>query len=309
MRPWVFALVCIIVMLLIAAAVVIPIVLIVLPRQREASQAPSSSNVESSCEISDPCLNGGVSILRDDTCSCVCVNGFGGDRCAITGDASCTTLNIEGVDAEYSNATVGNAIPRLLQDSQANFTVPLDAGVILDLFSSNSISCTSENALVSFDGASRRRSLMFLDSNSHQLKRHHHQIMARQEENSGIATKNGIVFAAPTTTTATDAPAATETGTADAPSRSDPSEDLVTDEILDFARVSILFILEQTRLITAAASAQQQIQSFFANLDEDSEETLGQTMGLGGSQMPNSFVLDFVNFRILLEDGTLVGGA
>ena len=338
MRPWVFALVCIIIMLLIAAAVVVPIVLIVLPRQREAAQASSSSTVESSCEMSNPCQNGGVSITRDGSCGCVCVNGFGGETCATPGDGSCTTLDLDSTDTEYTNATVGSAIPRLLEDSQANFSIPLDFTTILDVFSSKEISCTSENALVSFNGASQKREVpIFLDpirpadapemhvdrsmqtaapipTRSHPYKRHHHQNMPRQR-NTNIATRNGIVYE-PTGTADASAPMRTSTGSppsqsgsSDSQSQSD-SDTIITPRIQDFARVSVLFILQETRTIKAATAAQEQIQSFFTKIerDEKGEERLNQTMNLEGSQMPSGFVLDFVNFRIRLEDGTVVGG-
>lgn len=62
-------------------------------------------------------------------------------------------------------------------------------------------------------------------------------------------------------------------------------------------------------MLSAATTAQEQIQTFFSNVDGSSEEAkLDQTMGVGGAKLPSSFVLDFVNFRILLEDGTVVGG-
>lgn len=338
MRPWVFGLVCIIVMLLVAAAVVIPIVLIVLPRQREAAaaaaSASSSSTSKSSCEMSTPCLNGGVSISRNGSCGCVCVDGFGGKTCATPGDGSCTTLNLDGTDTKFANATVGNAIPRLLEDSQANFSIPLDSTVILDLFSSKGISCTSENALVSFNGASRKRGPpIFLDPiqpanepeasmetlapipiNSHSARRHHHQIVRRQQENK-VATTNGIIFEPTGTAGAASAP--TKTSNKSTPSQSDSSvskksdsDPIITPRIQDFARVSILFILQKTRKMKAATAAQEQIQSFFTRIDQDSngEAKLDETMGLGGTDMPSRFVLDFVNFKIQLEDGSVVGG-
>ncbi|KAK2758023.1 hypothetical protein FQN54_004429 [Arachnomyces sp. PD_36] len=351
MRPGVFALVSIIVILLIAAAIVVPIVLIVLPQQRDAAAAAASapSNTaaagQDTCEKTTPCLNGGVSISRSGSCSCVCVDGFGGERCADTGDGSCTTLSLEGVDTGgYVNATVGSSIPRLLEAAETNFSIPLDSGVILDLFSEEGVSCTSENALVSFNGVSQRRRRVKRSSffsgllhlaepepepkasmetpppslhKSHQ----HHEILRRQNEDSprtDIATENGIIFK-PTASSTTTGSAPTETANAreEQEPSSDGDGDIITPQIQDFARIAILFILQETRMLSAATSAQGQIQALFERVGASSERTSGedaqgeeleQTMGLGGDEMPSSFVLDFVNFRILLEDGTLVGG-
>lgn len=337
-----------VVILLVTAAVVVPIVLIVLPRQAEAAAASASSNStpQRFCDMNTPCLNGGVNISRPGSCGCVCIDGFGGETCATPGDGSCTTLNLKGTGKKYANATVGNAIPRLLEDSQANFSIPLDSAVILDLFNSEGISCTSENALVSFYGASWKRASIFLDpiqpANEHwesmettapipaksHPSRRHHQIVRRQQEDKNIATTNGIIFD-PTATAGLPAP--TKTSTKSPPSQStsssnsdsdsdsdsdsrkpdDSDQPIITQRIQDFARISVLFILEQTRKINAAAAAQEHIQSFFSKIDRDSKggtEMLKQTMDLGGVEMPGSFVLDFVNFSILLEDGTLVGG-
>src|SRR5690606_22940464 len=52
--------------------------------------------------------------------------------------------------------TLGQAIPRLLAAAQGNFSVPLSGTEILARFNSDSLSCTAQNSLVTFDGRSMR---------------------------------------------------------------------------------------------------------------------------------------------------------
>ena len=153
MPIWAFVLLCIILILLIAAAVVIPITLIVLPRRNNGASADLQA-----CKSSNPCSHGGTSVLVANTCRCVCVNGYTGSRCSTGADIACISTDItDAGHATFKNATLGTGIPRLLTAAQSNFTIPLSAQAVLSLFSSQNLSCTSENALVTFDGKSQRR--------------------------------------------------------------------------------------------------------------------------------------------------------
>ncbi|OJD27172.1 hypothetical protein ACJ73_01443, partial [Blastomyces percursus] len=151
---WAVILACIIMLALISVAVIVPVALTVLPQSPGSVSAPLPPK---NCRETHPCLNGGISVGNLDSCGCVCVDGFGGDRCAIAGDNSCTTINILNDSSGFQNATLGASILRLFEDSEANFSIPLDTSKILRLFNRENVSCTSQNALVTFNGASRKR--------------------------------------------------------------------------------------------------------------------------------------------------------
>lgn len=298
---WAFILLCFILLLLIAAAVVVPVILIVLPRQNQASQDQAAAEALSMCPSSAPCMNGGVSVVSGNACQCVCVNGFTGARCTVAGDNGCTTTDINADSSDFKNATLGNSIPRLLRFSESNFSIPLNSSALLSLFSTNNLSCTSENALVTFNGASQRRSLPLLEANlvddtigpvPTSAVAVHKILAARQ-----AATSNGIVYAP---TTAANGAVSTPTPTTSPASGGAHSGTgfIIDGPTLDFSRVAILFIFEQTRQLSSAVSAQEKIQGFFTN---------SQTYGNGSMGMTN-FTIDFGSFTIGLPNGTTFGG-
>lgn len=164
MPLWVFIFLCLVILLLVAAAVVIPIVLIVIPRQKNATPAPSAATDLNNCPNSAPCENGGVSVVSDNQCSCVCTNGFTGQRCTVQSDAACVAKDVANTDNQnmYRNATLGSSLPRLFDSANSNFSVPLNSSRLLSLFSANNLSCTSENALVTLNGVSTKKMKRFV---------------------------------------------------------------------------------------------------------------------------------------------------
>ncbi|KAL8695556.1 MAG: hypothetical protein Q9224_003356, partial [Gallowayella concinna] len=150
---WAFFLLCIILLLLIAAAIIIPITLIVLPRQNSNS---GGSSVDG-CKRSFPCANGGMSVLEGSSCRCICMNGFTGASCNTPADSGCTTANIDIDKGKLKNVTVGTSITRLITSADSNYSVPLDPSIVLSKFSSQNLTCTAENALVTFNGRPQRR--------------------------------------------------------------------------------------------------------------------------------------------------------
>lgn len=318
MATWVFILLCIIVVLLIAAAVVIPVTLVVLPRQHNAAN-PGSAEVNSlaSCQRSLPCANGGTNVFNSNSCRCVCADGYAGDQCMIIADNSCVTTNVNGNDAEIKNATLGSSIPRLLQAAQSNFSIPLNSSTLLSLFGVTSLSCTSENALVTFDGRSQRRNVPILltypfddrlrptSTNTmmtHILNPRSTSMIDAAAQSADISapsllsdeatSSNGIVFAAPV---GTAAPSQTATSSSSAASASSTTGAMIDDRTLDFARISVLYIFQETTLNTAV-QAQEKIQAFLANYSKTSLNASG------------SITIDFGNLSIDLGNGTLIGG-
>ncbi|KAL1963764.1 hypothetical protein VTN77DRAFT_7830 [Rasamsonia byssochlamydoides] len=349
----VFVLLCVIGILFVAAAVIVPVVLFVIPRINKHTVSASSSNATDTnpCQQSLPCMNGGVSVLNHGACACVCVNGFSGSQCTIAGDASCTTTEIGDGSSIDRNVTVGSALPRLFSEAQANFSIPLNETEILSLFSANNMSCTTQNALVSFSGISeKRRRLSPSDSGLSSAISKRPQttpaavfLGARGDGSNSyppVATSNGILFEPEATASTTSTPTSSASGTistvmmmgggqlgkttstsqstptstpspSSSSASSSESASSLTPRILDFARIAILFVFEQTDNLDAATTAQSGIESFLTDMPatstQNSSSDMNMNMNVTGST-PTEFVLNFANFTITLANGTVVGG-
>ncbi|KAK2753781.1 hypothetical protein FQN55_000144 [Onygenales sp. PD_40] len=300
MPLWAFLLVCALVIILIVAAVLIPVFLIVLPQQNEAAQA-SSVPASQACETTDPCMNGGVSVGTAGSCGCVCVNGFGGDRCSVAGDRSCGTMNLASdPSSNVRNATMGNALPRLFEDSQANFSIPLNASKLLRLFNDENMSCTSQNALITFNGASRKRNarafqlpdVLLEDTSSPTASRS--SIRSRENDKHLLGRRPQDDSNTPTRTTSTPTPTRTSTASGRA----------IPTKLLDFSRIAVLFIFEQTEDMESAVSVHDSIQSYL----EDPTGRSGGKMNMDSMGVAQNVTIDFIGFSIRLDNGTVVGG-
>ncbi|KAI3326961.1 hypothetical protein HD806DRAFT_531554 [Xylariaceae sp. AK1471] len=147
---WAFLFGLFLIISIIVAAVVVPVELLVVNKKSNAQPALN-------CIVQLPCANGGTSVISQGACSCICSNGFTGKNCTTPATQGCTTTTLETENApRINNVTIGQAIPRLVLDAQSNFSVPLSAISIISKFSSASLSCNAENALVTFDGESLR---------------------------------------------------------------------------------------------------------------------------------------------------------
>ncbi|AEO65148.1 uncharacterized protein THITE_2111862 [Thermothielavioides terrestris NRRL 8126] len=151
---WAFILIVIVVLILIAAAIVIPVEFFVVHKQNGKDNDPQAELQRCMQQLS--CANGGTNVVNQGICSCICTNGFAGQDCTVNDKAGCTTISLTGSD-NISNVTIGDAIPRLLQQAQANFSIPLSAGEILVKLNSGNLSCSAENALVTFNGRATRQ--------------------------------------------------------------------------------------------------------------------------------------------------------
>ncbi|KAI4157394.1 MAG: hypothetical protein L6R39_000676 [Caloplaca ligustica] len=296
---WAFFLLCIILLLLIAAAVIIPITLIVLPRQNSHPAAGSLA----ACQKSFPCANHGISVLQAGSCRCVCVSGFTGASCNVAADSGCTTSSIDSNDKSntvYRNATMGTSIPRLFNLANSTYSIPLDPSILLSLFSSQNLTCTAENALVTFNGKPQRK--RDFPPSSSRKPRHlrldeiltnrrptraspldARAIANRASPVQAAVTSNGIVFAAPSvaadippkssSTSPSSAVSSAPSESASNPSstttnnnpkiESEPFSRPLTANVLDFARTAVLLILQERDLVTAV-SAQESMQAAFS---------------------------------------------
>lgn len=305
MPIWAFLLLLIILLLLIAAAVIIPITLIVLPRQHK-----NNSPTLASCQTSNPCGNGGTNVLIDKTCRCVCANGFTGYTCNTIGDSSCTThdVPVAGTTGAYKNSTLGSSIPRLLTAAYPNYSIPITSYTLLSLFSISNLSCSSENALVTFNSQSQRRDLdlPLLSSSPH--SHHRPRILDLEEviapptrtnhypshilEARGAAqTSNNIVFAAPTG----DSPLA---ATSSAPA-STSDEKTITSTVLDFARTAVLFIFQETSSLDITTAALNKLQASLKN---------GKTFDANDTSAGGNITVDLSALTVGFGNGTIYGG-
>ncbi|KAF9871512.1 hypothetical protein CkaCkLH20_10923 [Colletotrichum karsti] len=153
---WAFILIVLIVLGIIAAAIIVPLEFFVFRKNRTGS-TPTTEPALGQCQNQLKCENGGTNVISQNVCSCICTNGFTGQTCTVAGATGCTTTNLTGTSSNINNVTLGQAIPRLLQQSQTNFTVPLDGTDILAKFNTESLSCIAQNSLVTFDGRSMRQ--------------------------------------------------------------------------------------------------------------------------------------------------------
>jgi hypothetical protein len=184
-------------------------------------------------------------------------------------DGNCVKASI----GSTSNAQIGSAIPDLLTHANETFGVPLNGSGLLSLFAAQKMSCSAENALVTFSSLTKRDhthvrharhvSVLSISTVTSASATVEHILEARQT----AGTSNGIIFAmsstvastlaASSTTSASPASATTVTGgnTAFAP----------TALNLDFARTVILYIFQQTQSLDTANGAQTSLAAFFAN--------------------------------------------
>jgi hypothetical protein len=307
----------IIALIVIAAAVIVPVELLVVHKKTATTSAASANTSIAACQASLTCQNGGTNTISSGVCSCICTNGFTGSTCQTSGSLGCTTANFTG----YSNATLGDAIPRLINQAQTNFSIPLFATTILARFNTGNLSCTSENALVTFDGEDERtgdatavvsssastttavakRDGGFFVTNSFSGASSYATATTSSSQTTissststtshSIATSNGIIFdPTPTTTTKSSSTASTVASTATF---------TTTEESLDFARVAVLFVLQQDSL-DSAVTAQTQLQKFFST--DSTTNSAASNFSIG-----SDITVNMVSFSLDLGNGT-VGG-
>ncbi|KAK1826714.1 hypothetical protein QBC39DRAFT_14603 [Podospora conica] len=332
---WGFIVVMVVIVLSIAAAVVIPVEFLVIRKQSASRQAQAALD---QCESQLTCANGGSNVVNQGTCSCLCTNGFTGFDCTVAPSSGCTTISLTG-DRPVSGVTVGDAIPRLLQQSEVNFSVPLSSTEVVSKLIAGNLSCSAMNALVTFDGQATRQAVVppgVLGAVESGMALTTVTIMVGQFTTITLdpdvsftttqtpATGGGSASAAgnfntvvgiggtggfdTTITLRNPTPTVTSTVTRTIPLNTQtPTASAmfdVTDDALDFARVSVLYILQESNLADATSS-QAILQRFF---NSASPGALGggvtidraQNLGLG-----NGNSIDLVNFLITTRKGVV----
>lgn len=162
---WAIILLGILLAMVIVAAIVLPVTLIKKDDgidHRLSTDPDYRAELLEQCEATSTCQNGGVSVAGIRECSCVCINGFTGVDCEIAGpDPACTIANYGEPGFNYDfykgveNATIGKALPDSLWASdRPAYNLPFDVPTLLGEFSKSNVSCTSQNALITFGGHS-----------------------------------------------------------------------------------------------------------------------------------------------------------
>ena len=264
---WGFLLLLLIILIVIAAAVVVPIELLVIHKQKSSTSTSAAQLQQCQSDPSTECKNGGSSILSGGGCSCICINGFTGSTCSVGGTTGCTTTSI----GTLSDVTLGYSIPRLLSGAQSNFSIPLSGSLVLARLNAANLSCISENALVTFDG------------------------QTGSDGSAKVATRSY-----PSKTTRSTTSSATTSSIISTTSDFFSTIFNSTSQVQDFARVTVLFLLQEDDLGTAS-TAQNYLQSFFDTKNTTNADALNVTLGGGNSA-------NLVDLSVQLGNGTSFGG-
>ena len=351
---WGFVVTVIIILIVVAAAIVIPLEFFVIRKH--------STKTLTECQTQLTCANGGTNVVSaQGFCSCICTNDFTGFDCTVPGDNGCTTTSV----GSLSDVTLGTAIPRLIEQAQANYSISLSATGILGALNNGNLSCAAENALVTFDGESVRLS----SSGSTEVNAFN---AASEDDGDAVFAISGVAVvtvtveasasaaarlrraaagfstitaitltqAAPivvvpsstTTVTTTITPGlTTSTSTTSSPSSSttsdirsssasssksatttgtlssaDPTATFtVTEDILDFARVAVLFILQQDSL-SSAEGAQSALQRFFTNATTSAKKSVSVADVAQNITLPNGNSINLVDLQV--SAGTTLAG-
>ncbi|CAG8976815.1 hypothetical protein HYALB_00009079 [Hymenoscyphus albidus] len=302
---WGLMVVLVIIAIILAAAIVVPVKLLSIDK----TPPPQGQNAGDRCQ-SDPataCQNGGISIIDNGACACVCTNGFTGSTCNIAGASGCTTTTL----GSLSNVTLGESIPRLISTAQTNFSVPLVAETLVARFNNANLSCGSGNALVTFDGLSSRGGnandvVVPIATDTPSATR-------KVRRGGGPGSTLYLTYSTPThmpphtstpstpppTIVVNPWPATTPMPTHSRPPPStEPSTAFtVTEEVLDFSRVAVLYIMQQKNLDNAV-TAQSSIQSFISKTTYTNQAAMNIELG-------NNNTINLVAFTVNVGNGAV----
>lgn len=316
MPLWTFITLLIVLIFVIAAAVVIPVVLVVIPNQTKtnnsaaqesqtsgnnnggansnvpAPPAPTLAPGNNQCDGAITCQNGGVPILNQDrTCNCLCINGFTGRTCTNSDATGCTTTAVPGA---ANNATMGSAIPRLLSDSVSSFNIPLNSTRVLAAFSQLSLSCATQNALITFNGLATRQVaevIMPVQIRETMEPTRSIPLLLPDAHNEVKRQAIGAPGAPSPSSISGNAKAAQPSSTPSVPISSN-------SRALDFARVGLLFVLQETGDLNAAAQGQETIQGLLTSNRNGNSGTTTVTVG--------TFKMDLAQLTLTLNNGTTI---
>ncbi|KAK7972864.1 hypothetical protein PG988_006998 [Apiospora saccharicola] len=343
---WGFILLLFILVIIIAAAIIVPLEFFVIRKQNAGgAQQPAMET----CMNQLTCENGGTNVITGGVCACICSNGFTGSNCTIPGSDGCISTMLSPNDPALKNVTLGTAIPRLIQQANANFSIPLSATAILAKFNSASLSCAAENALVTFGGSSSRvkgaldqvtdlgvdpglvragaavaagfpitisvspgvdvtvtlnnpvKPSITTITNPTSLPSDASTVFATTLTVPDSAPPSSVpVTTAPPQTTGTAITTSTPPSATSTTAPTTP-QFVITEQVLDFARVAVLFVI-QSQNLNNAVMAQMALQKFFSDATPASGSGQGATpdkaknLNIGGKN-----TIDLVRLTINLD--------
>jgi len=191
----------------------------------------------------------------------------------------------------------------LFSGAESNYSVPLNGKTILGLISFSNLSCSSQNNLVTFGGQAKRSVQLDLHLDSHVpialLEEAPTKTLIKRQSSTtssggSTETSNGIVFQ---TGSSTDGSSSSST-----PSPSSPSSSNNT-QTLDFARVAVLFVLQDSGQLNDAVSAQKELQSYFSTGADSS----GNTLSADNVTLQNGYTANLVQYHLTAPNGTTIG--
>ncbi|KAJ6785145.1 hypothetical protein PWT90_04075 [Aphanocladium album] len=296
---WAAVLATVLLLCIIVAAIVVPLELFVF---NKPSSTSDNSGIEK-CRKDLTCLNGGTNVVSRGTCSCICSGGFTGPDCGAAGSVGCTTTDLVSTDkiSSIKNVTLGQSLPRLIEEANSNFSVPLSGTSILAKVNASGLSCIAQNSLVTFNGRSSRPiSERRATSKIRRISRQSNAELVAQITNEAFG--SDAILSNPKL-------ASPETNAAKMQARTNDDQPFnATDTVVDFCRVSVLFVVQEQGVNTAE-DAQSDIQAFLTKVGvSDSgngakitqKEASNVTLSNGGS-------INLVDLTIDLGSG-LVGG-
>lgn len=294
MPLWVFLLSLTVIFCVCAAAIVLPLVLIVF---KDKDEAPKQISALEICQRDAPCLNGGTSVLNASSCGCVCNNGFEGTRCEKQGSNGCKTVSYFGSEdgEEFNDVTIGSAIPRLVDQAGDMYSVPLAYEALVNQFGRLEVGCSEANALVTYNGDSGASDTDDKETEVSSSKSPGNaaatftptstQGLGRRQ--GGVDTDILLATGTPKAPAISAAPTAAIAAPTDGPSASGPDSQAagtnitVSSETLDFARIAVLYILQE-RSLSEAVDAQANLQSLLSTAELPEGETTGNATITGG---------------------------
>jgi hypothetical protein len=276
--------------------------LLVFHKPKKSSSSAASALATCSTITTTACQNGGTSILDNGSCACICTNGFTGPTCTVANFTGCITANFPS--GTYSNVTLGTAIPRLIAEAQANFSIPLFESVILARFNAANLTCTSENALVTFDGNSQRTGgaadeALVQDSAATSSSPSSTPLPNSnpKQKHRSVSSESSYSYSYSTTPTTTPSTSSTTSTSATPTTSQDPNAAFtITQQVLDFSRVAVLFVLQQED-IDNAVTAQSELQHVFGQ--DGLSVGAARNLSIGGGN-----TVDLVEYRLNLGNGT-----
>lgn len=325
---WGLLLVILVVLAIIAAAIFVPLQFFVF---NSDEGGPFNDSALEQCRQQITCENGGTNVVTRNVCSCICTNGFTGSNCTDQGTSGCTTTRLVNLDdnPNIDDVTLGQAIPRLIADAEGNFSVPLSGTTILARFNMGSLSCTAQNSLVTFDGRAGRMGNTAAAQASFQggevaaaaaiavpafvsisvitvipwptttANTHGFRTIPREDGANMMPPGTTTTTVTKTPTPTPDPPAPTSYGL------NAPTTFSVNEDVLDFARVAVLFVLQEDG-IAEASRAQSVLQRFFTDADQNSRQSANRAMNV---DLGNGNAIDLINFRIDAGTGVMGKGS